>query len=599
MSSNVLVPGQALYRGQSLYSNDGRASFIMQHDGNAVLYLFDGRSPWGSSSDGTDATHIVMQEDGNLVVYNEGGHPYWDSGTWGNPGAYFILQDDGNGVVYNNQGQWLWDTATDLLKPLPSYNQGGGNRLYAEQGLGHETQLVSPRGRYNLTFQADGNLVLYSNDRRILWSPNTYNKGCRFAKMQQDGNFVIYDNYANAKWASNTAGNPGAYLELQDGGNLCLFRADGHLLWSTKTQELEYLDNDTIRFTREVPYDGDIFGGGFSANIVITMHRDGRVKFVTTARKSGIQDYKFGISAIIGGHTMKLAYQKSGSVAGSYFGTKYKTYEEEHQYPAVAAYFDDFKDNAILQTATQYKGTIQSYAEGLIKFIINMNVGTILGPFMPVLVVGTELISLFSTGSLIPGARVINGMLWLRGPEGIMYAVIAGTLADLGSNTRDITQAEYDYANNHVFKGKLPPKDIIKISDSSGMGGAKFVFPDADGRIIMNMGKNLYQNPLSSAALFMHEMTHVAQCHAWGHLTYSNKTSWIQVKQFLEGGQYHYDQSLPDHVPFTDYNPEQQAEIVQDWVTLLISKGMDENHPDVIGSRAYRFIANNVRLGHY
>lgn len=38
--------------------------------------------------------------------------PIWASGTQGNPGAWFVVQDDGNGVIYNASGKAIWATNT-------------------------------------------------------------------------------------------------------------------------------------------------------------------------------------------------------------------------------------------------------------------------------------------------------------------------------------------------------------------------------------------------------------------------------------------------------------------------------------------------------
>jgi len=43
---------------------------------------------------------FIMQTDGNLVLYDTSGQPHWASNTQGNPSAFLNVQDDGNLVVY-------------------------------------------------------------------------------------------------------------------------------------------------------------------------------------------------------------------------------------------------------------------------------------------------------------------------------------------------------------------------------------------------------------------------------------------------------------------------------------------------------------------
>ncbi len=66
---------------------------------------------------------FVMQTDGNLVLY-EGTVALWDSGTEGHPGAFAILQLDGNFVVYVGQHA-LWSSRTN-------FPGGSKNRLRVE-----------------------------------------------------------------------------------------------------------------------------------------------------------------------------------------------------------------------------------------------------------------------------------------------------------------------------------------------------------------------------------------------------------------------------------------------------------------------------------
>ena len=113
--SGRLLPGQGLMAGNTITSSDGRLRFVMQGDGNLVLYDWYNQPLWASNTPGnTDIWDVVMQGDGNLVVYDEHNHPLWASNTSGHPGATLSVQTDGNVVIYDPSNRPLWATNTEI-----------------------------------------------------------------------------------------------------------------------------------------------------------------------------------------------------------------------------------------------------------------------------------------------------------------------------------------------------------------------------------------------------------------------------------------------------------------------------------------------------
>ncbi len=87
--------------------------------------------------------------------------------------------------------------------------------------------------RFRLTYQVDGNLVLYDDrDGVALWATHTGGTSGGQALLQTDGNFVVYDRDGAVLWMSQTGGNPNAYLVVQDDGNLVIYSADDQPIWS-------------------------------------------------------------------------------------------------------------------------------------------------------------------------------------------------------------------------------------------------------------------------------------------------------------------------------------------------------------------------------
>lgn len=91
----------------------------------------------------------------------------------------------------------------------------------------------SPRGKLELSFVRDGNLVLFYRGQ-VVWATNTTGSGAKECVMQPDGNLVLYSHRGQPLWASDTSGNPGSFLVLQDDGNLVLYKPV-HPIWATGT----------------------------------------------------------------------------------------------------------------------------------------------------------------------------------------------------------------------------------------------------------------------------------------------------------------------------------------------------------------------------
>jgi hypothetical protein len=236
-----LLVSQQLNANDRLVSPNGKASLVMQTDGNLVLYRNDtGRALWSTNTWNmpTTPTHVILQTDGNFVLYDAAGTAYWASNT---EAPSFIvpvlnsvvLQDNGNLVIVGTtSGATLWTTNT--------FQDWGQDRLSSNPAVARSTlnvndKLTSPSGRVTLVMQGDGNLVVYRFDGRALWASNTWNTPVNHAVMQGDGNLVCYDAAGKPYWSSNTWNNPGAYAVLGDDGNLVVYDTGNNALWSSST----------------------------------------------------------------------------------------------------------------------------------------------------------------------------------------------------------------------------------------------------------------------------------------------------------------------------------------------------------------------------
>ena len=100
--------------------------------------------------------------------------------------------------------------------------------------LGRNQTVLSCDGRFRLTHQTDGNVVLYRrSDNRPLWQTGTAGKATTTLSMQTDGNLVLYG--SSVLWQSGTPGKNGAALSIQNDGNVVLYAKSGGALWQTHT----------------------------------------------------------------------------------------------------------------------------------------------------------------------------------------------------------------------------------------------------------------------------------------------------------------------------------------------------------------------------
>lgn len=111
-----------------------------------------------------------------------------------------------------------------------------GDQLLPNQGLLANQSIQSGNGAYKLTFQGDGNLVLYSGGK-AKWASNTNGESPQCAIMQSDGNFVVYNSSMQAKWTSNTRAdaNLGSRLIIQNDGNLVIYNTSDQPIWASNT----------------------------------------------------------------------------------------------------------------------------------------------------------------------------------------------------------------------------------------------------------------------------------------------------------------------------------------------------------------------------
>jgi PAN domain len=109
------------------------------------------------------------------------------------------------------------------------------DRLQANQYLFAGGSIVEPSCFYRVTFQSDGNLVMYDAYGHVNWASGTNGSGAGYATMQADGNFVLYRWDGTPVWATGTNGWGTSIIRVQGDGNFVVYWGSW-AIWASNSQ---------------------------------------------------------------------------------------------------------------------------------------------------------------------------------------------------------------------------------------------------------------------------------------------------------------------------------------------------------------------------
>ena len=296
------------------------------------------------------------------------------------------------------------------------------------------------------------------------------------------------------------------------------------------------------------------------------------------------------------GTSLDIGAAHHGQVAGwGEPGSSVDIWDEWHDPNAMLAGALAAYRFSALSIRLEHSVDLVDYLKAAVDAIFEAALGTALTPWGAVLVLGTEVVSLLSTGSLVPGAIIAGGVPWITGPAGVFVRLIATAANDDG---RMLTQEEYDWANDMVFKGSLPAIDSFRITNYLGIGDRPFTFPTFGGPVLVNLGDQTYNNIHSDEKTVIHEFTHVCQLAHTQDVLFTVKAIVTQAANSLGDDAYEYGMAGFD---YTDIGYEAQAEVVEDWFVGQAAKNpATKDHtgiPRDAQSPYYRYITDNVRIG--
>jgi hypothetical protein len=175
------------------------------------------------------------------------------------------------------------------------------------------------------------------------------------------------------------------------------------------------------------------------------------------------------------------------------------------------------------------------------------------------------------------GGALIGGLL--GGPIGAIVGGVAGLVggALLGdkatTRSRKLTTTEIAYAKD-VFKESIDYSEITITRDSMIATGAPKTIGNtihlrSDWGHFKEDSLDLTQTGLET---LIHEMGHVWQ-YQNGGLAYIPESLWAQLKGAISGGSrnvaYNWREAVRGGTPWEEWNPEQQAEAIEDYNRLL------------------------------
>jgi hypothetical protein len=104
-----LLPGETMLVGQPLYSPDGRTRFVLNPDGNMIVYV-QGRQDICDTGTRGRPRCLKLEQDGRLVLYDVDDQPLWQKGPGG---THLDVQDNSHVVLNPAEGDAIW--ATDIF----------------------------------------------------------------------------------------------------------------------------------------------------------------------------------------------------------------------------------------------------------------------------------------------------------------------------------------------------------------------------------------------------------------------------------------------------------------------------------------------------
>jgi hypothetical protein len=349
--------------------------------------------------------------------------------------------------------------------------------------------------------------------------------------------------------------------------------------------------------------------------VEFSLRSDGSFTFQGNIRATGFTSYHFGLQGLV--HAPDgavIAAQHTGWVFGTDTrGDRDNPWSENGKSDLLMEHWESVRSNAVIgYTLNADIGGVLGTGWDLVTTVTRAIVANAaLGVGGLIIVVGSELGSALGVRVATPdkflGVIVAGGTVVVAG-VGIMFpAIVAGiavaALSDI--KHRAMTKEERAFASK-VFMDKIP-FDRITLTNMSHGGGRAYTIPSIDGSILVNLDDAPYDNPATYSdqrlgsdysqpgSLFIHELTHawqIANTSFVPGLIYDVSSNY----SYHSGGDesHRLDNIEWSRQPWSSFNLEQQAHIVDDWYGVFCN---DLESFNALNDPAFHFISDNIRAG--
>jgi hypothetical protein len=359
--------------------------------------------------------------------------------------------------------------------------------------------------------------------------------------------------------------------------------------------------------------DGVALGG----HQTITFHRNGDFRHEGHMRATGFPSFQYGVRTVFSNDAgVPVVAGESGRVHGTNEpGDRESAWDKTDHNGLIALHWEAIR-RARAETTIDRDSDIFGAFGDVAEFLGGLVVGAAFaGPAGVCIVLGAHaadaagLDQEFAVGGL-PGLLVTGGTLLVFGPSAIVPALVAGaavgTAFELALEHRPMLGPERDFAMK-VF-GPTLPVERIRLTNLLGIGRRPFTIPTVGETILVNLGAGLGDpigydglgdpdNPQRQARgqLFIHELAHAWQIGTASFLPGLMCDAVAASATTVGGDMGVYQYGAPDQA-FSDFNPEQQASIVDDWFAGSgLRQGAFDPAVESDLNPYFRYIRDNIR----
>lgn len=350
----------------------------------------------------------------------------------------------------------------------------------------------------------------------------------------------------------------------------------------------------------------------------LELQRNGDVLHRGHMRATGFPSFAFGVRTVL---TNDAGVPAVAAVSGRVHGTnepgdRQSNWDESSNEPLINWHWFAMK-RARAETSIERDSDVFGTFGEIAGFAFTLAGGAVVaGPTGVVMMLGihgADAIGLDDHVGIGGLAGVVGAgtVLLIFGPAAIVPAIVFGAAVgvafELALDHRPMLPHEIEFAAQ-VF-GNTLPIDRILLTNMLGVGRRPFTIPTVGNKILVNLGAGFNDpvgytglgdgdNPNQQAAgqLFIHELTHAWQIEHRSFLPGLMCDAITSQATTLGGDMGVYKYGDADK-PFSEFNPEQQGSIVDDWFAGsgkqqgLGAKRADEGNP------YFRYIRSNIRQG--